>query len=85
MSKRKIKFFVTNIWNGEEFVTYAVSKQDAINNIHFNLWFKHHIWTEMSDFEAESEAVLVLREIEEQAKREKKPSYHQLSLFEVAT
>lgn len=86
MSKQKIKYIVTNRWSGNEYVTFAVSDQDAINNIHYKLWFQSHIWTEMSDFKAESDAVIRLREIKQQAEQEKakKPQYHQLSLFEVA-
>jgi hypothetical protein len=65
-----------------------VSEKDAINNIHFKLWFQQHIWTEMRDFSAVSEAVLNLRAIMRYAEKEKErkkqePTYHQMSLFEV--
>ena len=86
MKKQKIKFIVTNLWSGNEYVTFAVSAQDAINNIHYKLWFQSHIWTNMSDFSAEADAVIRLREIKKQAEQQKlqEPEYHQLSLFEVA-
>lgn len=89
MEKQKIKFIVTHRASGNEFVTYAVSEKDAINNIHFKLWFQRHIWTEMSDFYAVSEAVLKLKAIKKLAEQEKEqekqePSYHQMTLFEVA-
>ena len=86
MKKQKIKYIVTNLWSGNEYVTFAVSKQDAINNIHYKLWFQSHIWTEMSDFKAEADVIIRLREIKQQAEQKKaqEPQYHQLSLFEVA-
>lgn len=86
MSKQKIKYIVTNLRSGNEFVTYAVSDQDAINNIHYKLWFQSHIWTEMSDFKAEADVVIRLKELKRQEaqKKAEEPRYHQLSLFEVA-
>lgn len=89
MSKAKVQYLVEHS-SGREFTTYAVSEQDAINHIHFKLWFQDHIWTEMSDFSAVPMSVLRLREIKAQEEANKKPEkepeshYHQISLFEVA-
>lgn len=89
MEKRKIKYIVTHRASHSVFETCAVSERDAINNIHFKLWFQRRIWTEMSDFDAEPEAVIKLKEIRRLDESEKKlkaqePVYHQMSLFEVA-
>ena len=85
MTKSKTKYIVTNIWNGETYETFAVSSDDAINNIHYNLWFKYRVWTEMSDYEAIPECVLKLKELRaEYDRKQQEPKYYQMSLFEVS-
>lgn len=84
MAKSKSKYIVVNLNNGVEFETYAVSEADAINNIHYNLWFKKGIWTEMEDFEAVPESVQILRELRADYDiKMQEPRYHQMTLFEV--
>lgn len=88
MSKIKTKYIVTHRYSHNEYTTFAVSEDDAINNIHYKLWFQERIWTEMRDFYAESAAAIRLKEIKQQEieKKEAEPEshYHQMTLFEVA-
>lgn len=84
MAKNKTKYVVTNLNNGESYKTYAVSDEDAINNIHYTLWFKMGIWTEMDDFEAIPESLIALRKLKnEHEMKKQEPQYHQMTLFEV--
>ena len=52
MKQQKIKYIVRNIYTGETYENIAVSEIDAINHVHFNLYFGDGIWTEMDDYEA---------------------------------
>ena len=90
MAKTKVKYLVTNSYTGDEYETFAVSPEDAINHIHYKLWFGAGIWTEMSDFEAIPERLVILKEMMEEHKRHEEqkeiqlePQYHQMTLFEV--
>lgn len=82
MAQAKAKYIVKHI-SGQRYETLAVSPQDAINNIHYNLWFGSRIWTEMCDFKAEPEIAIKARELLRKAETEKSEKYHQMSLFEV--
>lgn len=85
MAKHKTKYVVTNLRNGEDYETFAVSSEDAINNIHYKLWFRSGIWTEMSDFNAIPESVIELRRLKAECKpKVSEPKYHQMTLFEVS-
>lgn len=84
MAKNKTKYVVTNLKSGDDYETFAVSSADAINNIHYKLWFGLGIWTEMSDFDAVPESVLELRKLKVKSKpKVAEPKYHQMTLFEV--
>lgn len=56
MKKQRNKYVVTHIETGKTFETTAVSEDDAINHIHYNLYFGSGIWTEMDDFKADTAA-----------------------------
>lgn len=88
MAKQKTKYIVTNLYSGEKYETLAVSEADAINNIHYKLWFGAGYWTEMTDFEAKPERVITLLDMmrdfkQEQEQKQQQEQYHQMSLFEV--
>lgn len=64
MEKAKISYIVTNMYdNLGDFETMAVSEDQAINNIHYKLWFEEGIWTDMSDWYAEPAVVAHFREL----------------------
>lgn len=62
MKQAKTLYYVTNIETGDEYKTLAVSEEQAINNVHYDLWFNHDIWTEMEGFAAEIAVVRDFRE-----------------------
>ena len=85
MTKPKIKYIVRNLYSGEEYETFAVSEADAINHIHYNLWFLDGYWTEMDDYEAVPESIIKLHELlVEHEHKQDTEQYHQMTLFEVA-
>lgn len=51
MKQEKVKYVVEHI-DGSTWETMAVSAADAINHIHYKLWFEENEWTEMDDFNA---------------------------------
>lgn len=83
MAQAKVKYIVTHK-SGCKYETLAVSDKDAINNIHYKLWFGSGIWTEMRDFDAEPGITKKARDLLRKADAEKAETYHQMTLFEVA-
>ena len=85
MAKTGSEYIVTHLRSGNKYETTAVSSADAINHIHYNLWFKYGIWTEMGDFEAMPKSVIAIKKLSEQHKKKQaQPKYHQMTLFEVS-
>ena len=62
MKQPKISYIVLYLPSRTEFETRAVSEAQAINNIHYNLWFEEGIWTEMEDFVAVPEVLVRFKE-----------------------
>lgn len=69
MKQEKIDYLVY-LGNRETYTTRAVSELQAINNIHYILWFEHGIWTEMEDFTAEPEVIARFRRYRDDERRD---------------
>ena len=59
MKQPKISYIVHGPY--DDYETVAVSEAQAINNIHYKLWFEDEIWTEMDDYTAEPEVLVRFR------------------------
>lgn len=71
MKQKQSLFVVTHIPSGQTFETMAVSESDAINHVHYKLWFGFREWTEMEDFEADRAEVLRIRRMLDDQRRDK--------------